>query len=43
MKMKRKGKEDEMKMTMRGKLLNQDTKRGNANAEGRRKNQHMKT
>ena len=43
MKMIRSGDEDEVKMTMRWKLLNQDAKRGNANAEEKRKHQHMKT
>ena len=43
MKMKRKGNEDEVKMTMRWKLLNQDgRKEGNAKEEGKSKHQHMR-
>ena len=41
--MNRRENEDEMKMTMRWTLPNQDAKRGNADAEGKRKHQHMKT
>ena len=42
MKMKKKGHENDVKVKMRWKLLNQDAKRGTQKEEGRRKHQHMK-